>query len=172
MGESIDDMNDKELAVCGAVTSKLGKSGIKAGNSLSKQVAGKLYKDNNKYLFNKYNSNGSVEYVPLKSISDCTSFRYFYDDSKSIATMTSGSTVYIFKRCSNQMYKQSTAEDPESMSGSVVYQGELFISETDAKKYFSCDAEYLSGTNYAVCVTGTMQTAVDNSLESIIESIN
>ena len=70
------------------------------------------------------------------------------------------------------MYKQSTDSDPEQMRSRVVYQGEMYISEADAKTYFGCDVEYMSGTSYAVCLTGTMKTDVDDKLDQIIDSIN
>ena len=172
MGKDLDEMSDKELAVAGVVASKLGKSGIEAGNTLAKQVATKLYKKNNKYMFNKYTGNGASEYVSLKTISDCTPFRYFYDDSKYTATMTQGSKVYIFKRGSDQMYKESTSTEPEKMRDKVVSQSYLYLNEADALTYFGCEAEYLSGTNYGICLTDTMQKDAEEKIDTIIDAIN
>ena len=172
LGESVDEMSDKDLAVAGVVTSKLGKSGIQAATTLSKQITAKMVKNGNKYLFNQYKQGGAAEYVSLKTISNATSYRYFYDDSKSTATMTSGTKILIFKRGSNMMYKQNTNSEPESIKSKVLYQGDLYLSEDDARTYFNCDTEYLSGTSYAVCMSSQMQTAAEDAVEAVIDSIN
>ena len=54
----------------------------------------------------------------------------------------------------------------------VQYQGDLYLSEGDANTYFNCDTEYLNGTSYAICMTAAMQTAAEDAVDAVIESIN
>jgi hypothetical protein len=172
LGEDLEEMNDKELATAAAVAAKLGKSGINAGNDLSKQLAAGMYKKGNKYMYRKYSSGGASEYVSLKTIAYCTTFRYFYDDARTSATMTSNSLIYIFKRGSALMYKQTTDSAPESLAAKPVVQGDMYLSEEDAMTYFGCSAEYLKGTNYALCITPKMQADIEQTVDAVIDSIN
>ena len=165
-------MTDKDMANAAAASAKLGKSGIKAATSLSKKLAANMYKNNNKYMYRKYGSAGAAEYVSLKNVANVTTFRYFYDDSKTTATMTSNSLIYIFKKGSKEMYKQSTDTAPEMMTSKAVGQSEIYLAEEDSLTYFGCSAEYLAGTNYAVCLTAKMQTTVDDAVEAVIDNIN
>ena len=127
--------------------------------------------DGNIYLYRQFSGDKSTEYVDMTTLSNITNFRYFYDDTKATATMTSGSKIYIFKRGSDQMYKQSTDADPETMKKKTVYQNQLYIFEDDAENYFNCKAEYIDKTSYGVCLTATMQSEVDSIVEQLQESL-
>ena len=152
LGKSLDEMNDREVAVAGTVASKLSKSGNTQADQLCKQLASRMVTDGNDYLFPQVSGNKTTEYIDLGVISNITSFRYFYDDSKAIATMTSGSTVYIFRRGSDQMNKQSMSSEPETLKQKTVYQKNIYLFEDDADNYFGCKTEYISGTDYAICL--------------------
>ncbi len=166
-GKSLDEMDGRELAIVTATLSRLGRSGIEPAKSLTQKLVNRLLSGNNKYIYRQYSANKSIEYVDLKVISDVTSYRYFYDQTKATATVTSGSKVYIFKRSSDQMYKGSTEEEPEKMNDAAVSQGTMMLGETDTSKYFNCIGEYLYGSDYAVCLTGPMQSAVDQNVEAL-----
>ena len=86
--------------------------------------------------------------------------------------MTKGSVIYIFKRGSNEMYKQSTSNDPEILTEKIVYSGQIYIAEDDAQNYFNCLAEYLFNTQYAVCLTGSKQSKVDEYTQALLEFYN
>ena len=96
-----------------------------------------------------------------------TDYRYFYDEVKATATLTSGSNIKIFKRDSDQMYNGSEASDPEQMNDAVVYERELFVGEEDGDRYFDCVAEYFYGKQTAACLTGPMQTQVDQLADKL-----
>ena len=104
--------------------------------------------------------------------SNCTDFRYFYDDTKATATMTRGSIVYIFKRGSDEMYKQSTSSEGEQLNQKVAYSGVVYLDEDDTKNYFGCEAEYCNNTQYAICLTPTKQAAVKQYTETLEEFFN
>ncbi len=167
-GKSLDEMDDRELAIATATMSRMARSGIEPAASLTSKLMNRLVSGRNKYIYRQY-SDKSVEYIDLRVISGVTSYRYFYDEPKATATVTSGSKVYIFKRGSDQMYKGSTDAEPEPMNDAVVAQGALMVGETDANKYFNCTAEYAHGTDYAICLTGPMETAVGEYVTALTE---
>lgn len=168
-GKSLDDMDEDELAVAGATCSRLSRSGISPADSLTQIIVGKLVEKNNRFTYSQYTNNVAKEYISMETLSNCTDFRYFYDDSKAIATMTKGSIVYIFKRGSDEMYKQDTSSDGEPLTEKVAYQGVVFLDEDDTQNYFSCEAEYCNNTNYAICLTAPKQAAVKDYTERLEE---
>jgi len=168
-GKSLDDMDENELAVAGATVSRLSRMGIVPAESLTKKIVNKLVETNNRFTYAQYSQSKSVEYINMETISDCTDYRYFYDDTKATATMTKGSRIYIFKRGSDRMYKQSSNSEGEMMAEKIVYSGSVYISEDDAKTYFECDAEYAYKTDYAICLTAPKQTAVEEYTKALSE---
>lgn len=168
-GKSLDEMDEDELAVAGATCSRLSRSGISPADSLTQIIVGKLVDKNNRFTYSQYTENVSTEYISMETLSNCTDFRYFYDDSKAIATMTKGSIVYIFKRGSDEMYKQDTSSDGEALAEKVAYQGVVFLDEDDTQNYFNCEAEYCNNTKYAICLTAPKQAAVKDYTEQLEE---
>ena len=166
-GKSLDEMSDRELAIACASMSKVARSGIGAAGSLTSKLVNRMQTSNNKYLYSQYKDDKANEYVDLKTISDCTEYRYFYDEDKATATVTYGSKIRIFKRSSDQMHKGSVESEPETMKSKTVSQNNLMLGEEDAQTYFKCIAEYAYNTDYAVCVTGPMQSAVDECVEAL-----
>lgn len=171
-GKSLDEMDEDELAVACATCSRLSRMGIEPANSLVKMFANKMQETNNKFLYRQYAQDMSTEYIAMDALSKCTSFRYFYDDAKQTASMTKGATIYIFKRGSNQMYKQSTDNEPETMEQEIVYSGVVYIGENDANVYFKCIAEYCYGMDVSVCLTAPKQTKTDEFVKTLQEFFN
>lgn len=168
-GKSLDEMDDRELAITAATLSQLAKSGIAPADELLSQLISRLVKGNNKYMYDQYLSSKTVEYVNMRTLSLVTSYRYFYDETKATATLTKGSQVYIFKRGSSNMYNGSEESEPEEMTDQAIYQGELYVGETDTQRYFKCNAEYLKNSEYSLCLTQTMQTSVSEFVQTLSE---
>ncbi len=171
LGKSLDEMDDKDLAVTDAICSRLSKSGVNSGKDLAGKITNIMLTKGNKYLYSQYEGDKTTEYISMDTLSNVTSYRYFYDDTKARATMTSGSKIYIFTRGSDKMYKQSTDTDPETMKKKTVFQNRLYMFEDDSDNYFDCKAEYIDGTNCAVCLTKTMQSDVDKNVDAMLESL-
>ena len=169
MGKSLDEMNDDELAIAAAVASRLSRMGIEPAKAVTKTIMSKLVSSDNKYIYRQYSNDKTTEYVAMDTISKCTAFRYFYDDSKSTATMTKGAIVYIFNRGSDEMHKQDMASDPEIMTNKIVYSSTVYIDENDAQNYFDCCAEYVYDSDYSICLNSTKQTKVDELTAEIEE---
>ncbi|MBO4457629.1 MAG: hypothetical protein J5802_07910 [Butyrivibrio sp.] len=166
-GKSLDEMDDRELAIADATMSRISKNGITPAEQLITVITNKLVDKNNKYTYMQYKLNKSIEYISLSTISDITEYRYFYDDNKMTATMTYGMKVYIFTRGSDKVRKQSAEAEPEAISTKTVFQNNVYIPEADADTFFICQAEYIYKTDYAVCLTGSMQSTVAEYTEEL-----
>ena len=170
-GKSLDDMDDRELAVATSTMSRISRMGVPAAETATQQLTNRIVKAENKYVYTQYSKNKQVESINMRTLANCTEYRYFYDDTKATATMTSGSKIYIFQRGSKEMHKKSIDTDPETMETEIMYEGEMFIGEDDANNYFTCLAEYCMGTDYAICVTGPMQSEVEEMVNSLQEEL-
>ena len=168
-GKRLDDMDDRELAIAGATMSRLSKNGITQADQLVTVITNKLVSKSNKYIYIQYKQNKSIEYVSLTTIADISGYRYFYDDSKMIATMTSGMNVYIFTRGSDKVQIPDTENEPKLIGTKAVFQNYVYISEDDSNDLFTCQAEYINKTDYAVCLTGTMQNTVAEYVKALEE---
>ena len=169
VGKSLGDMDDRELAIADAIMSELARSGITPAEQLISLITNKLISRNSKYIYKQYKQDKNIEYISLATISDITDYRYFYDDSKALATMSYGMKVYIFTRGSNKVRKQSAEAEPEAINTKTVFQNYVYISETDADTFFKCRAEYIYGTEHAICQTSTMQSEVAEYVEKLEE---
>ena len=56
----------------------------------------------------------------------------------------------------------------EKLSGAVKAQGDCpYLSEEDARQYFDCEAEYIDGTEYGICL-GPKESRLVTSIEETI----
>ena len=120
---------------------------------------------NSKYLYTQYKEK-TPEYIDLKTVGLCTAYRYYYDSSKRTATMTLGAKALIFRNGFAQVERGGKYED---LKYNAVMQGDVYISENDAADLLGCYAEYITNTQYAICLTETMETKADEILEKLME---
>ena len=164
-GKSIDAMDAEEMAEATVAVSRFAKNGNVAARSLAATLSSQMRAKNSKYLYNQYAAK-TPEYVNLKTVGLCTAYRYFYDISKRTATMTEGAKVMSFRSGSDTVMRSGKEE---KLSYSSVMDGDVCISSDDAKALFGCTAEYISNTQYAVLLTGTMQGRAEEVLGSLME---
>ncbi len=155
-----------ELAISTAALSRFSKEGCTAATQLAGQFAEIGRSKNNKYFYNQLNGREAPEYISLKTINDCTSYRYFYDDTKKTATMTSSSKIYTFVTGSSKM---GTGGSDQDLSYDVEFSGTPYLSQSDSKTVFGCDDEYVVENPMAVCLTSDMQPRVDELLKKFEE---
>ena len=86
--------------------------------------------------------------------------------------MTKGATIFIFRRGSDEMHRQTEKSEAEKMKLSVVYSGAIYLGEEDAQSYFKCNCEYMYNTSIAICLTATMQTKVDEYTKALTAFFN
>ncbi len=171
-GKSVDEMSDTELAIATSVASRIARAGSEGGRILTGQLVNLMLSRSSKYIFRQYGENKATEYISMRAISYCTPFRYFYDDGKQLVTMTSGSKIYIYRRGSDHMHKQTEDSDPEMLRTSIVVSGDAYIGEDDGTTYFNCCTEYAVGTEYAILLTATMKTSVDEYYDEIQDQLD
>lgn len=106
------------------------------------------------------------EYLPLPLIASCTGHRYVYSDSRTEVTLSKKLSV-----CRFQVYRdevQLLDGVTEKLSGAVKAQGDCpYLSEEDARQYFDCEAEYIDGTEYGICL-GPKESRLVTSIEETI----
>ena len=171
MGKSLDEMSDSELVIAAATMSRLAKNGSTGARVLEKRILALLAKKGSKYVYNQYGSDKAIEFVNLKTLSNCTDYRYFYDNGKAVGTMTAGSKILIFRRGTDSMYRQTTDSTPEKLKHELVFSGDLYVSEDDSKELFKCISEYLVDSDKAVCLTEYMESRVEEYLDAISEML-
>ena len=171
MGKSLDEMSDSELVIAAATMSRLSKNGSTGARVLEKRILALLAKKGSKYVYNQYGSDKAIEFVNLKTLSNCTDYRYFYDNGKAVGTMTAGSKILIFRRGTDSMYRQTTDSTPEKLKHELVFSGDLYVSEDDSKALFKCISEYLVDSDKAVCLTEYMESRVEEYVDAISEML-
>ena len=152
------DLDAKDLAAAAAAVSRLARAGNTQAARLSQRFAEILRAKNSKYLYSQPKQK-SPRYVSLKTIGDCTSYRYFYNDTRRTATMTKKANVLTFMTGSTRLVRKGGAK--EQLSEAVILNKVPYVSEDDAKNLFQCDCEYLMGTSYGVCLPGTIEAEAE-----------
>jgi hypothetical protein len=120
---------------------------------------------NSKYLYNQYKEK-NPEYVSLRTIGLCTDYRYYYDSSRRTATMTMGVNAMIFRSGSDQV---ELSEKTEKLTCATVLNGDVYIAKADAETRLGCTAEYVPNTQYAICITDSMEGKAKDVLKGIME---
>ena len=163
LGKGLDSFNDADFAIAAAATSKFARSGNSSAKDLTGRFTDIMRSKGNKYMYSQYPEK-TPDYISLKTIGDCTSYRYFYDDSRRTATMTQGAKAYVFNTGNNMVIRGNATEE---LKYNTVMQKNPYISGEDAEALFNCKDEYLNGTSFAVCLTGTMDARVEEILSAL-----
>ena len=99
-------------------------------------------------------------------------FRYVFIDGVDTVSQTAGTASYSFK--GNRVTKSD--DETEDMREAVGYQMDdyiesgvryPYISETDAMKYLTENAEYIVDTNWSVLVTAKMEVEVSKIIAEL-----
>ncbi|MCR4786231.1 MAG: hypothetical protein K5847_06195 [Lachnospiraceae bacterium] len=162
-GKSIDELSADELAIVTAAVSRYGRSGNRTAVQLAAGWAELMRSKDSKYLYSQYEAK-TPRYISLKTIGMCTPYRYYYDDSRKTATMTSGSKACIFKTGSDVLSRGGSAEQ---LKYSTVISRYPYISEDDATDLFDCHCEYVGSSSYGVCLTGAMEGKAKELLDAL-----
>ena len=164
-GKSVENMDAEELATATAVASRFGREGSAAARTLAVSLADLMRSKNSKYLYNQYKEK-NPEYVSLRTIGLCTDYRYYYDSSRRTATMTMGVNAMIFRSGSDQV---ELSEKTEKLTCVTVLNGDVYIAKADAETRLGCTSEYVPNTQYAICITDSMEGKVKDVLKGIME---
>ena len=164
-GKPVETMGAEDLAMATALVSRLGRNGVAAARSLAADMASLMRSKDSKYLYDQYEDK-NPEYINLKTIGLCTDYRYYYDTSKRSVTMSDGGNSIVFVSGSDQIQRGG---QEEKLMYKTVSDGTLYLSEEDAGVLLRCYSEYVLNTEYAVCLTESMEGRVNEILGSILE---
>lgn len=162
-GRAPENMSADELAIVTAAVSRYARTGNTAAEGLASGWAELMRSKDSKYLYAQYDAK-TPRYVSLKTIGQVSSFRYYYDDTRQTATLTSGVKAYIFKNGNDSLDRGGAAE---KLKYQTVLQRYPYISEEDASDLFDCHAEYVVRSSYAVCLTGSMEGRAKELLDAL-----
>ena len=166
LGDTFDNMNDKDQAAVLGALGLFGAEGSSEAATLSGTLAIDCMRNGNKSLFVRYSGSGAEKYISAQTIGRVTDFRYIYSASRRDAVLSGSGKTYRYSVGSSEV--RLTDGTIEQMSSETVLQGNVaYIPEEAASKYFGCSVIYIEGTKYAVCVTEGMEATVEQLLEKL-----
>ena len=166
LGDSFDNMNDKDQAAVLGALGLFGAEGSSEAATLAGTLAVDCMRNGNKNLFVRYSGSGAEKYISAQTIGRVTDFRYIYSASRRDAVLSGSGRTYRYSVGSSEV--RLTDGTIEQMSSETVLQGNVaYIPEEAGSKYFGCSVIYIEGTEYAVCVTEGMEATVEQLLEKL-----
>ena len=166
LGDSFDNMNDKDQAAVLGALGLFGAEGSSEAATLAGTLAVDCMRNGNKSLFVRYSGSGAEKYISAQTIGRVTDFRYIYSASRRDAVLSGSGRTYRYSVGSSEV--RLTDGTIEQMSSETVLQGNVaYIPEEAGSKYFGCSVIYIEGTEYAVCVTEGMEATVEQLLEKL-----
>lgn len=166
LGDSFDNMNDKDQAAVLGALGLFGAEGSSEAATLAGTLAVDCMRNGNKSLFVRYSGSGAEKYISAQTIGRVTDFRYIYSASRRDAVLSGSGKTYRYSVGSSEV--RLTDGTIEQMSSETVLQGNVaYIPEEAGSKYFGCSVIYIEGTEYAVCVTEGMEATVEQLLEKL-----
>ncbi len=166
LGDSFDNMNDKDQAAVLGALGLFGAEGSSEAATLAGTLAVDCMRNGNKNLFVRYSGSGAEKYISAQTIGRVTDFRYIYSASRRDAVLSGSGKTYRYSVGSSEV--RLTDGTIEQMSSETVLQGNVaYIPEEAGSKYFGCSVIYIEGTEYAVCVTEGMEATVEQLLEKL-----
>ena len=150
---SLDDLDERSLAVVVAALSRLAEDGNVPAGTLARSLAQRGADTGNRYIYEKYSMDLTRRYIPANVIGRLTSYRYVYSNTKQRATLTKGAGTYAFTTGSDVVVHGNTQA---VMSAPAVFEGALHICEEDAITLFSLRTQYVPDSIFAVCLDALM----------------
>lgn len=169
MGAGFEDCNDKQK-VC--ITAALYRYGNEAHNNgavtMAASLVSRLYSEGNPYVYLKL-KNESDRFVPLRTFSDCSEYRYvFYNGSKSV-TLTKGTEYYTYTVFKSEVGLNKGTEEMDTYAR---YQSDIYLKDTYMKEKFNVSAIYIDTTEYGVLITQDMEEEVSRLMEGLYKTTN
>ena len=165
-GVSFGDLLADDKAAVTAAADRIGEAGNPSASELAGNFLNQCLRESNAYVYEKLKGQAS-EYIPLKTIAYATGYRYVYSDSKREATLSRKGKVFTFVVFGNEVVLKDKSK--EQLTAKVQMQSLPYVARTDARKYFSCEAEYIESSNYGICLNEKMQRLVDEIIKAATE---
>lgn len=169
MGAGFEDCDDKQKA---CITAALYRYGNEAHNNgavtMAASFVSRLYSEGNPYVYLKL-KNEADRFVPLRTFSDCSEYRYvFYNGSKSV-TLTKGTQYYTYTVFKSEVGLNKGTEEMDTYAR---YQSDIYLKDTYMKEKFNVSAIYIDTTEYGVLITQDMEEEVSRLMEGLYKTTN
>ena len=169
LGGSFDELDAEGKIAAAVALDRLydNYSNVNA-KKLAAQFITRCMSERNPYAYTQLSGHAETEYIPLSTIGTkpITSYRYVYSDSRQEATMTYGARSYQF-RVGAKVVGLSDGTEQEIKNYKVEFQNTPYIDEATAMTYFNCEAEYITNTKYAACLTTKVKEKADTLYKAL-----
>ena len=165
--DGLSEENPQAAAAVMAALARLGEEGNAAAAGLATQYAG-AYKNDpvfSGYIYEIYKADRSREYMLLQAIGACTKYRYVYYGDRGEVTIAYLSERYTFTRDSDTM--KVGKNSVKSLTEPVRSQNGFYIREEDSEEYFGCVAQYIPGSDLALCLPESAKEEADALYEAL-----
>ena len=127
-----------------------------------------LYSEGNPYVYLKL-KNEPEQFIPLKTFSDCSTYRYvFYNGSKSV-TLAKGTEYHTYTVFKSQAVHNNGTEEMKTYAR---YQADIYLKDTYMTEKFNVSCIYIDDTDYGVLVTQDIEKECTRLLESLYNAAN
>ena len=169
LGESFNELDDDGKSAAIAAMDRLYDE-YKNVNAkkLAASYISKSVSERSPYVYTQLTGHSEAEYIPLSLIGTkpISSYRYVYSDSRQEATMTYGARSLRF-RVGSDVVTLADGTQQKIQNYKVEFQNTPYIDENTAKTFFECEAEYITGTRYAICVTKKIKEQADELYQEL-----
>nr|WP_304968480.1 hypothetical protein [uncultured Acetatifactor sp.] len=167
LGAPFEELDDSRKAAAVAALDRMGQAGNQTAAQMALTWLNACVSEKNKYVFQKLKGEAG-EHLALDTVASCTGYRYVYSDSRMEVTLSKKLSVYRFRV--NQDQVQLLDDITEKLEGAVKLQGDHpYLLEADARQYFNCEAEYIHGTEYGICLGPKEEGFVESIMEALRE---
>ncbi len=167
-GDSFNNLGGDIKAAVTAALDRLGEDGYQVCADMSKTFLNQCLAENNPYVYQKLKGE-SAEHIPLKQVGICSRYRYVYNDTERVVTLTKKASVYTFVAYSDEVTLPDGSS--EKLTGTVKVQGIPYTTEEDAMKYFDCQSEYIEATDYGVALNAKMEEYAEELISAVQEGV-
>ena len=172
LGESFNELDDDGKSAAIAAMNRLYDEykNVNAKKLASSYIS-KSVSERSPYVYTQLTGHSEAEYIPLSLIGTkpISSYRYVYSDSRQEATMTYGARSLRF-RVGSDVVTLADGTQQKIKNYKVEFQNTPYIDENTAKTFFECEAEYITGTRYAICVTKKIKEQTDELYKELTGS--
>lgn len=164
----MDALSDQDMAmVLAGLGMYAGQKGTENTSDVVETYSKVAQNNGNDYVFEKYNADPTMEYIPSDQLAKIMGFRYIFNDSQKAVTLQKNSQFYKFTAFSNVM--QNGTEEQETTKA-VGFSSVIYIPKDVAETYFSLTVLYLDNTSSGVILTEEMNEQANAFLDYLLEA--
>lgn len=169
MGAGFKDCDDRQkICVAYALYSYGNETADDDVKTYAANLISGLYSEGNPYIYLKL-KNEPRQFISLKAFSECSEYRYVFDNGSKSVTLKKGAVYYTYTVFKNQAVLN---EGTEEMDTYARYQSDIYLSYAYMEEKFDVGCIYVDNTDYAVLITQDIEQEAAGLLEGIYSRAN